>query len=130
MWSTEREMKKEHEWWESCFNSSLCFGAFIPFISYLFLPLFFPLHLFLRHPAPCESHTSFPFLSATLPPFHFSSLASCLYHSPLSTFYLSIHSPRFAAKNSPYISEVHVSFIFSCWLIHYLSVSTMCHPFH
>ncbi len=81
-------------------------------------------------PAPCESHTSFPFLSATLPPFHFSSLASRLYHSPLLTFYLSIHSPRFAAKNSPYISEVRVSFIFSCCLIRCLSVSSMCHPFH
>lgn len=95
MWSTERqrEGKKEHMSGGSLALTHL--SALV--LSYLssrtsFYLSFFPLHLFLRHPAPCVSHTSFPFLSATLPPFHFSSLAPCLYHSPLSTFYLSISS--------------------------------------
>lgn len=61
--AAQRERKKRtHEWWEACFNSSFCFGAFTPFISYLFFTYFFsPFHLLLHHPA------LFPFLSSPLP---------------------------------------------------------------
>lgn len=72
----EREKKnRKREWWESSFNSSFCFGVFIPFISSP--PV-------LHQPGPTGSHSSFPFLSSTLPPFHSGSLASCLPHSPFN----------------------------------------------
>lgn len=82
MWSTQRERNRKREWWESSFNASLCFGVFIPFISSP--PV-------LHHPGPSGSHSVLPFLSSTLPPFHFGSLASCLYDSPLDI--LSINPP-------------------------------------
>lgn len=82
----KKKKKKTHACRECCFNSSPCFGAFIPFISCL---VFFSLHLLLHHPGLRGSHISFSFLSPPLPPFHFSFLASCLYRSPVLRFYVS-----------------------------------------
>lgn len=61
-------------------------SAFIPFISYVFLPLFL---LSTSSPVvttPSEAHTSFPFLSASHTPSHFGSPAP----PPLSLPSLSI----------------------------------------
>lgn len=112
----ERERKWAHEFWECCFNSSLCFAAFIPFIS--FLSFFFLLSTISSSiQPPEESHILFSFLSPTLPPFHFGFLASCLYPSPVFRLCIFIISPDLPNRISSDVSDVCVSFILSWWCV-------------
>lgn len=99
--------RKEHEWWESCFNSSLCFGAFIAFISYLFLPLFPPLSTSssaVQPPVGLTSRFHSSLLHSRLFILAFWPLA--LHHTPVCRFYLCILSAHFPAKISSDIWEV------------------------
>lgn len=126
MWSTQGEKKNNMR------GGSLALTHLSALeLSYLssqtsFYLFFSSLHLSLLHSPPLSltprSHSSllhFHFwfwLLGFLPP-SFLSLDIFIYVSSLS-----------CQKNSSNISQVHVSFIFRCWLIYCLSVFTSCNP--